>query len=53
MSQNANASKSGFPLWAQIFVGMVLGIIVGTIAGPEYAELLKPIGTLLLTLLKC
>ncbi|QYJ78242.1 dicarboxylate/amino acid:cation symporter [Shewanella acanthi] len=39
------------PLWLQIFVGMVLGIVAGVSLG-EQAVLLKPIGTLFVNTIK-
>ncbi len=42
---------SGMALWKKILIGMVLGVIVGTIMGPD-AELLKPIGTLFINAIK-
>lgn len=39
------------PLWLQIFVGMVLGILVGVTLG-EQASYLKPIGTLFVNTIK-
>ena len=38
-------------LWKKILIGMILGIIVGTIMGPQ-AEVLKPIGTLFINAIK-
>ncbi|MCV2403128.1 dicarboxylate/amino acid:cation symporter [Marinomonas sp. C2222] len=50
-----NEKKSGFwgglPLWKKIFIGMGLGVLVGTILGPD-AEYLKPIGTLFVNAIK-
>ncbi|AEY01318.1 sodium:dicarboxylate symporter [Oceanimonas sp. GK1] len=42
---------SGLALWKKILVGMVLGVIAGTLMGPD-AELLKPIGTLFINAIK-
>uniref|UniRef100_A6VWJ9 Sodium:dicarboxylate symporter n=2 Tax=Marinomonas TaxID=28253 RepID=A6VWJ9_MARMS len=39
------------PLWQKILIGMVLGIITGSIMGPD-AEILKPIGTLFIKAIK-
>lgn len=41
----------GMPLWKKILIGMVLGVIAGSIMGPN-AELLKPIGTLFINTIK-
>ena len=38
-------------LWKKILIGMIAGILVGAILGPE-AELLKPIGTLFINAIK-
>ncbi|MEP5174241.1 dicarboxylate/amino acid:cation symporter, partial [Marinobacter alexandrii] len=38
-------------LWKKILIGMVLGVIVGAIMGPD-AEVLKPIGTLFINAIK-
>ncbi|MGB5444696.1 MAG: dicarboxylate/amino acid:cation symporter, partial [Psychromonas sp.] len=38
-------------LWKKILIGMILGVIVGTVMGPE-AEMLKPIGTLFINAIK-
>ena len=38
-------------LWKKILVGMVLGVVAGSILGPD-AELLKPIGTLFINAIK-
>lgn len=38
-------------LWEKIVVGMVLGVIAGSLLGPD-AELLKPIGTLFINIIK-
>lgn len=42
---------SGLSLWKKILVGMILGVTVGAIMGPD-AEMLKPIGTLFINLIK-
>ncbi|QDF68010.1 dicarboxylate/amino acid:cation symporter [Shewanella sp. SNU WT4] len=39
------------PLWSQILIGMVLGILAGIILGPD-AVALKPIGTLFVNTIK-
>ncbi|MEH6473963.1 MAG: dicarboxylate/amino acid:cation symporter [Halopseudomonas sp.] len=41
----------GLALWKKILVGMVLGVVVGAIMGPD-AEMLKPIGTLFINAIK-
>ncbi|MBD1557600.1 dicarboxylate/amino acid:cation symporter [Vibrio sp. S9_S30] len=46
-----NNGSSGFSLWKQIVIGMVAGVAVGAILGPT-AEVLKPIGTLFINLIK-
>lgn len=38
-------------LWKKIFIGMLAGVVVGVIMGPE-AEILKPIGTLFINAIK-
>ena len=38
-------------LWKKIFIGMVAGILVGAVVGPD-AEVLKPIGTLFINAIK-
>lgn len=38
-------------LWKKILIGMVLGVIVGTVMGPN-AEILKPLGTLFINAIK-
>ncbi len=38
-------------LWKKILVGMVLGVVAGSVLGPD-AELLKPIGTLFINAIK-
>ncbi len=42
---------SGLALWKKILVGMVLGVMAGSVMGPD-AELLKPIGTLFINAIK-
>ncbi|MEH6652353.1 MAG: dicarboxylate/amino acid:cation symporter [Motiliproteus sp.] len=42
---------SGLALWKKILVGMILGVVVGAIMGPD-AEVLKPIGTLFINAIK-
>ncbi|MBD5770362.1 dicarboxylate/amino acid:cation symporter [Marinomonas sp. SM2066] len=39
------------PLWKKILIGMILGVIAGSILGPN-AEFLKPIGTLFINTIK-
>ncbi len=41
----------GLALWKKILIGMVLGVIVGAVMGPD-SELLKPIGTLFINAIK-
>ena len=38
-------------LWKKIFIGLLAGVVVGVIMGPE-AEILKPIGTLFINAIK-
>ncbi|MGL4475809.1 MAG: cation:dicarboxylate symporter family transporter, partial [Shewanella sp.] len=45
------ARWSSLPLWSQILIGMVLGILAGIILGPD-AVALKPIGTLFVNTIK-
>ncbi len=42
---------SNLALWKKILIGMIAGIIVGAIMGPD-AEMLKPIGTLFINAIK-
>lgn len=42
---------SGLALWKKILIGMVAGLVVGTIMGPS-AAILKPIGTLFINAIK-
>ncbi|WMC11622.1 dicarboxylate/amino acid:cation symporter [Oceanimonas pelagia] len=49
--QGRSGFWSGLALWKKILVGMVLGVIAGTLLGPD-AELLKPIGTLFINAIK-
>ncbi|MBY4675710.1 dicarboxylate/amino acid:cation symporter [Marinobacterium arenosum] len=54
MTTATNTSKGGWgnlALWKKIFIGMIAGIIVGIVMGPD-AELLKPIGTLFINAIK-
>jgi Na+/H+-dicarboxylate symporter len=39
------------PLWQKILIGMILGMAVGAIMGPE-AEIFKPLGTLFINCIK-
>ena len=48
---NRTGFWSNLALWKKILIGMVLGVIVGSIMGPD-AELLKPIGTLFINAIK-
>ncbi len=49
--QGRSGFWSGLALWKKIMVGMVLGVIAGTVMGPD-AEVLKPIGTLFINAIK-
>ena len=56
MDNKSNIKPSKGPwarleLWKKILIGMILGVFVGTIMGPE-AEMLKPIGTLFINAIK-
>jgi Na+/H+-dicarboxylate symporter len=51
VEQSRSGFWSGLSLWKKILVGMVLGVVVGAIMGPD-AEMLKPIGTLFINLIK-
>lgn len=55
MTVKDKAASGGFwsslELWKKIVIGMVLGVIVGTVMGPE-AEIFKPIGTLFINAIK-
>lgn len=51
VEQGRTGFWSGLALWKKILVGMVLGVIAGTLMGPD-AELLKPIGTLFINAIK-
>ncbi|WP_372738859.1 dicarboxylate/amino acid:cation symporter [Neptunomonas sp.] len=52
---SASAQKKGLwgglALWKKIFIGMLAGVAVGAIMGPN-AEILKPIGTLFINAIK-
>ncbi|GLO61360.1 dicarboxylate:amino acid:cation symporter DAACS family protein [Vibrio sp. MACH09] len=50
-AQNTGGAWSRLELWKKILVGMILGVIVGTVMGPD-AEVLKPIGTLFINAIK-
>ncbi|GLQ76127.1 dicarboxylate/amino acid:cation symporter [Vibrio penaeicida] len=43
--------EKGIALWKKIFIGMLCGIVVGIVAGPD-AVLLKPIGDIFLNAIK-
>ncbi|MBU1293858.1 MAG: dicarboxylate/amino acid:cation symporter [Gammaproteobacteria bacterium] len=55
MTDTQTTKKTTFwgkmPLWQKILIGMVLGIITGSIMGPD-AEILKPLGTLFIKAIK-
>ncbi|NHI00478.1 MULTISPECIES: dicarboxylate/amino acid:cation symporter [Oceanimonas] len=51
VDQGRSGFWSGLALWKKILVGMVLGVIAGTLMGPD-AEVLKPIGTLFINAIK-
>lgn len=56
MDNKNNSAKSGgawsrLELWKKILIGMILGVIVGTVMGPS-AEILKPLGTLFINAIK-
>lgn len=56
MSTATAASQSGglwgnLALWKKILIGMIVGVLVGAIMGPQ-AEVLKPIGTLFINAIK-
>lgn len=42
---------SRLELWKKILIGMVLGVVVGTVMGPD-AAILKPLGTLFINAIK-
>lgn len=42
---------SSMALWKKILIGMILGVIVGAVMGPD-AEILKPLGTLFINAIK-
>ena len=54
-NKNTTAPSGGIwtrlALWKKILIGMILGVIVGTVMGPN-AEILKPIGTLFINAIK-
>ena len=53
MTTKNKTARTGTPmeLWKKILIGMILGIVVGTIMGPN-AEILKPLGTLFINAIK-
>jgi Na+/H+-dicarboxylate symporter len=56
MNNKNNSTKSAsawsrLELWKKILIGMILGVIVGTVMGPN-AEILKPLGTLFVNAIK-
>ena len=50
-TEKSSTSSSKLQLWHKILIGMVLGVIVGAILGPN-AEYLKPVGTLFINAIK-
>ncbi|CCN84604.1 Proton/sodium-glutamate symport protein [Vibrio nigripulchritudo SFn27] len=48
---DVSSPENGISLWKKIFIGMLIGIVVGVFAGPD-AVLLKPIGDLFLNAIK-
>ncbi|XPF95955.1 dicarboxylate/amino acid:cation symporter [Colwellia sp. RE-S-Sl-9] len=46
-----NSASKKMPLWLKILVGMIAGIIAGSLLGTD-AELLKPIGSLFISAIK-
>jgi len=55
MDNNKTAQSAGvwarLALWKKILIGMFLGVIVGTVMGPD-AAVLKPLGTLFINAIK-
>ena len=56
MDNKTNTAQPGgiwsrLELWKKILIGMILGVVVGTVMGPD-AEILKPIGTLFINAIK-
>ncbi|MEJ6123818.1 dicarboxylate/amino acid:cation symporter [Vibrio sp. 2-Bac 85] len=56
MNNKNNSAQSGgvwsrLELWKKILIGMLLGVMVGTLMGPS-AEILKPLGTLFINAIK-
>lgn len=49
--KNQNGFWSNLVLWKKILIGMIAGVIVGAVMGPN-AEILKPIGTLFINAIK-
>lgn len=48
---DVSSPEKGIALWKKIFIGMLCGIVVGIVAGPD-AVLLKPIGDIFLNAIK-
>ncbi|MDP2572492.1 dicarboxylate/amino acid:cation symporter [Vibrio penaeicida] len=48
---DVSSPEKGIALWKKIFIGMLFGIVVGIVAGPD-AVLLKPIGDIFLNAIK-
>lgn len=42
---------SRMPIWQKILIGMIAGMVVGVVMGPQ-AEVLKPLGTLFINCIK-
>ena len=52
IAQNSLSSRSsGMALWKKIIIGLVAGVAVGSLMGPD-AEILKPLGTLFIHAIK-
>ena len=56
MNNKNNTAQTGgvwsrLELWKKILIGMLLGVMVGTLMGPS-AEILKPLGTLFINAIK-
>ncbi|WED24481.1 dicarboxylate/amino acid:cation symporter [Vibrio sp. JC009] len=50
-NQSAKGAWGRLELWKKILIGMILGVIAGSVMGPD-AEILKPIGTLFINAIK-
>ena len=56
MNNKKNSTQSAgawtrLELWKKILIGMILGVIAGTLMGPD-AEIFKPLGTLFINAIK-